>query len=518
MNSQIRETLEWLEQQGLPPLPIAPAQDPARFPVRNQDGSLKVDHNGLPLPAFTGKNPSFLDPRGIPHLIRHTRYQDQLPSAHGLEIWFSNPANGIGTLGGWRGLVWIDVDVKQFESQATCNSRIAQWLNQYPLLRQTFTERTHSGGWRFAVRVHEKTFTNFSLDGAGGKHMGEALGQGRFTVLAPTIGPSGNSYVSLNRAPPVWVERLDAIGLYPVSWRREQTESSHARPRSQPRPAQPGTLRLEDLATAKAQSILHGESPLESRSHSLTYALREFYGWENWAVQNGVPISGDAEDLARTAGEALEIDSDRIERIIQGLPDPANCVPAVVFTGGETNAWKRVWKLDRQTYKVFCPIELQRSTQADARQNWNQTFQHISPRKLETEQQPLLKPRSPEKYQAQESAKADVSIQEFIQSAWWILDHATQLESGGSDLSKGETRRWIQGQVYRIETAGEDLVVQASDRGIILKTKGNMVAEEKLNKEDLLRFQAEVLRIRQQPVLASKKPRRIAQRQEIELL
>jgi hypothetical protein len=206
-----------------------------------------------------------------------------------------------------------------------------------------------------SLRVHEKTFTNFSLDGVGGMHMGEALGQGRFTVLAPTIGPSGNAYVNLNRAPPVWVERLDAIGLYPVSRRREQAASSHVCPRSQPRPAQTGALRLEDLATTKAQSILHGESPLESRSHSLTYALREFYGWENWATRNRVPISGDAEDLARQAGEALEIDSDRIERIIQSIPDPGNCEPAVVFVGGEASAWSRIWRLSRTTYSAQCP-------------------------------------------------------------------------------------------------------------------------------------------------------------------
>ena len=162
----------------------------------------------------------------------------------------------LGRWGGWRGLVWIDVDVKQFESQAACDSRIAQWLNHYPLLRQTFTERTHSGGWRFAVRVHEKTFTNFSLDGAGGRHMGEALGQGRFTVLAPTIGPSGNAYVNLNRAPPVWVERLDTVGLYPVSRRRG---ASQIVSRSS----------SESTKTCSAWSITarrpgHSESPVDS--------------------------------------------------------------------------------------------------------------------------------------------------------------------------------------------------------------------------------------------------------------
>jgi len=174
-----------------------------------------------------------VDSRGIPHLIRHTQYQNRMPTQTELQTWFAHPDNGIGTLGGWHDIVWIDVDVKQFESQQACDQRIADWLSQYPLLQQTFTERTHSGGWRLAVRVHEKTFTNFSLDGVGGQHMGEALGQGRFTVLAPTIGPSGKAYVNVQRMSPAWVERLDVIGLYPVSGRREQGRTRQSRPQIQ---------------------------------------------------------------------------------------------------------------------------------------------------------------------------------------------------------------------------------------------------------------------------------------------
>ena len=481
MNPQIRETLEWLKQQGLPPLPIAPAQDPERFPARNQDGSLKIGQDGVPLPAFTGKNPSFLDLRGIPHLIRHTRYQDRLPSDHELNTWFSNPANGIGTLGGWRGLVWIDVDVKQFESQAACDSRIAQWLNHYPLLRQTFTERTHSGGWRFAVRVHEKTFTNFSLDGAGGMHMGEALGQGRFTVLAPTIGPSGNAYVNLNRAPPVWVERLDTIGLYPVSRRREQAASSYTRPQSHPRPPQPGVLRIEDLTTAKAQSILHGESPLESRSHSLTYALREFYGWENWAARNGVPISGDAEDLARQAGEALEIDRDRTERIIQSLPDPANCVPTVVFAGGEISAWKRIWKLSRCTYNTCCPLEIQKVVRDELKSNFSEIrrFAHL------------------DRTQGQNKIQGDNQILHFIQNAKNILYASKHSKSINDSGRPAASIKYLQGQVYRIELEGNRLTIYAKNRGKIFEVENSNVEVEELTKQDIRRFSAELLRLKQ---------------------
>ena len=266
MNPALRTTFDWLRSQGLPPLPVAPAQDPTRYPARNRDGSLKRDKDGALVPAFTGKNPSYVDSRGIPHLIRHTQYQNRMPTQAELQTWFASPDNGIGTLGGWHNIVWVDVDVKQFESQQACDQRIADWLGQYPLLQQTFTERTHSDGWRLAVRVHEKSFTNFSLNGVGGQHMGEALGQGRFTVLAPTVGPSGKAYVNVQPVPPVWMEQLDAIGLYPVSGRREhsQSPSRQSRPRIQSQPPQLGVLRLEDLATAKAQAVLHGDSPLAS--------------------------------------------------------------------------------------------------------------------------------------------------------------------------------------------------------------------------------------------------------------
>ena len=78
MNPALRTTFDWLRSQGLPPLPVAPAQDPTRYPARDRGGNLKRDKDGALVPAFTGKNPSFLDQRGIPHLIRHTQHQNQL--------------------------------------------------------------------------------------------------------------------------------------------------------------------------------------------------------------------------------------------------------------------------------------------------------------------------------------------------------------------------------------------------------------------------------------------------------
>ncbi|MGG6239366.1 bifunctional DNA primase/polymerase [Leptolyngbya sp. KIOST-1] len=490
MNPALRATFDWLRSQGLPPLSVAPAQDPTRYPARNRDGSLKRDKEGALVPAFTGKNPSYVDSRGIPHLIRHTQYQNRMPTQAELQTWFANPDNGIGTLGGWHNIVWIDVDVKQFDSQQACDQRIADWLGQYPLLQQTFTERTHSGGWRLAVRAYEKSFTNFSLDGVGGQHMGEALGQGHFTVLAPTIGPSGNAYVNVQRVPPIWVERLDAVGLYPVSGRREQGLFRQSRPRIQSQPAQPGVLRLEDLATAKAQAVLHGDSPLESRSHSLTYALREFYGWENWAAQNRVLISGNAEELVRAAGAALGIDAERVERIMESITDPASCTPAAVFTGGETSAWKRVWKLDRQVYEELCPSNMKQSIQTIASEN-HHVLTGGKPQKKQN-----AGVQAPAVYNPAISAD---QIQAFVRQAWSILAHAYQTERGNVSVKRStvDPKVWVQGQIYRIAAEGPQLTVEARERGAILQAQGDTVTLENLTIVDLKRFQAEMLRLQQ---------------------
>jgi hypothetical protein len=490
MNPALRATFDWLRSQGLPPLPVAPAQDPTRYPARNRDGSLKRDKDEALVAAFTGKNPSFLDQHGIPHLIRHTQYQNRLPTQAEFQTWFAHPDNGIGTLGGWHNIVWVDVDVKQFESQQTCDQRITDWMSQYPLLQQTFTERTHSGGWRLAVRAHEKSFTNFSLDEVGGQHMGEALGQGRFTVLAPTVGPSGKTYVNAQRVPPVWVERLDAIGLYPVSGRREQGHSRQSRPLIRSQLDQPGVLRLEDLATAKAQAVLHGDSPLESRSHSLTFAMREFYGWENWAAQNRVPISGNAEELARAAGAALGIDAERVERIMESIADPGSCTPAVVFAGGEVSAWRRVWKLNRGVYQELCPSNTKQSIQTTVRRNHHV----LAVGKPQKKRNAVIQTST-----IHQPAISATQIQTFVCQAREILAHAHQigeLNMTGED-SAVDPKLWVQGHIYRITAEGQELVVEARSRGAILQAQSGIVTLENLTVVDLKRFEAEMLRIQQ---------------------
>ncbi len=192
-----QQVIDWLSDRNFPALPVAPRQDAYKYHkvvkaqvLREVWSHCPLTDNHKPIPVYTGKNPSYLDSNGHPHLVNHRRYQKQLPSQGELKQWFANRANGVGTLGGWNDAVWLDFDVKNFASQQECDRCVDSILAQ-PELQGTFVGRTHSGGWRVGVSVKPKPdFTNFALSEEG-DHVGEALGAGRLTVLHG-IGVSGN--------------------------------------------------------------------------------------------------------------------------------------------------------------------------------------------------------------------------------------------------------------------------------------------------------------------------------------
>jgi hypothetical protein len=364
--SQRQEVIDWLIAHNYPALPVAPAQDAFKYHKEVQANPSKSVWRHCPLTAdlqpialYTGKNPSYLDKDGVPHLVNHRQYQDWLPSEKELETWFAHPANGVGTLGGRNNTAWLDFDVKQFSSQEECDAAVLKILER-PELQQTFIERSHSGGWRIGVRVKQKPdFTNFALE-PGGAHVGEALFKGRFTVLAPTIGPSGNPYESINRELPFEVESLESIGIHTT---RRQPDASASAPRPS-MPAPPGIIPLELVASPQSREILEGANPANDRSGSFTAALREWYGWKNWGHTNGVSFSGNAEDLGRQAGQQLGIDSDRIERIIDGI-DATTCTPGAYHYGGDLSCWKRIRSIDRVSYERLCPDQIKSEIKAE---------------------------------------------------------------------------------------------------------------------------------------------------------
>lgn len=55
-------------------------------------------------------------------------------------------------MGGWRNVVWVDVDAKQFPSVAACEAVVMRWIETYGL-QSTYIERTHRGGYHVALRV-----------------------------------------------------------------------------------------------------------------------------------------------------------------------------------------------------------------------------------------------------------------------------------------------------------------------------------------------------------------------------
>ncbi len=361
-----QQVIDWLIARNYPALPVAPAQDARKYPkvVYEEPTYCPLTKDLQPIGQYTGKNPSYLDRSGKPHLVNHRRYQNQLPKDHELREWFANPQNGVGSLGGWHNTVWLDLDVKKFASQDECDDAALKVTEAVQNQSGTpFLERSHSGGWRIGVKVRKTpSFTNFSLS-VGGKHIGEALGAGRFTVLAPTIGPSGNRYSSFHRVDLPEVESLESIGVYPVSTKQETTVVV---PRPIPPVAVPGSIPLEMLGNDTSREILNGANPTgdseallrsADRSEALATAIQEWYGWENWCNASGVYYSGNTAELAHIAGAALGMTSDRVGRILNPAQAfvPSQCQPAALVKGGEESCWKKIYRLDKASFEAKCP-------------------------------------------------------------------------------------------------------------------------------------------------------------------
>lgn len=346
-------TIQWLVDNGFPALPVAPKQDPFNYPKKDKKGNIEYEADGeTPKPLFTGKNPSYLDANNTPHLLHHSKYQKRLPTPDELNTWFTNEKNGVGTLGSWNNIIWVDFDVKNFDSQQECDHVVSEWLQEYPFLENTFTERTHSGGWRFGIKVrNQPEFTNFALSSQG-KHLGECLGKGRFTVLSPTIGPSGNTYTSIRRKELIEVEDLGSIGIYPYGKKKTKT----TRPLIQ-LSLFPDPISLENLLSSTNTNILNGHNPTGDRSEALATLTQEAFGWNNFCNNNGIEITDNPESLVFRAGQSLNLDDDRINRILKTI-DPLSSSPVALFQGGEVSCWRKIRSLDKRIFDMKCPAAI----------------------------------------------------------------------------------------------------------------------------------------------------------------
>jgi len=338
----VAKVVDHLRAAGYPPLPISPAFSSDEYPLKDKNGDPVPDaKNGGYKSAFSGKNPSFLVRDGKPCFVAHSKFKDRLPSDSEVsEWWGAGQPTGIGTLGGWNGVVWVDIDSKNFDNQASAEAAYDRILELNPALKASWLEQTHSGGYRIAVKLDTPPlFTNFALSPEG-KHVGEVLGAGRFTVLAPTIGPSGNPYVNINRAEPVLIESLESIGIYPT----KKTKPVKPAANLPIVPASGSELPLIDLITDACRAILGGASEGGDRSSSLAKLIQEVSGWTNWCSANGVRFSGSVEQLASHAGEALGLDAERVARILSSI-QLGDCEASAAFMGGDEACWKRVKRL-----------------------------------------------------------------------------------------------------------------------------------------------------------------------------
>ncbi|MBD2346835.1 AAA family ATPase [Anabaena subtropica] len=205
---------------------------------------------------------------------------------------------------------------------------------------------------RIGIKVKNKPdFTNFALF-LGGKHVGEALSSGRFTVLSPTIGPSGNAYESIIRGELIEVENLESIGVYPSSKRNKlapvlslQTDFAQA------------GIPLDKLLSNKAKAILNGDNLTGDRSEALTTLAHEAFGWQNWCNSNQILLDSNAQDIVLQGGKKLDIDDARVQRIIKSI-DVESSDPSSKFYGGEEKCWLKICQLNQEIYEVKCPSNI----------------------------------------------------------------------------------------------------------------------------------------------------------------
>jgi len=282
-NYSIDYAVSWLLRHNLSPLPIAPKQDPFRFykVVKGTNGG--GDYCPLdklkPCPLLTGKNPSDLDKSGTPHLVRHTQYNTRHPNASELKEWFTNPLNGVATLG-TESVTWIDIDATKFKSLSECQNEFDKLLEREPKLKEAPIKKTQGGGYRIGIKPKNKLgYTNFSLYPNGG-HVGELLGPGRVAVLAPTVGPSGGLYEVIQHSDTFPV--IDCEGLF-FPYENNKATAVEALPKAQSTPLfSQSSVNLSDCLSPTAIDIYKGITVGGDRSELLTTLAKECYGWENW--------------------------------------------------------------------------------------------------------------------------------------------------------------------------------------------------------------------------------------------
>ena len=348
------EAIERLLALGLSPLPVAPLQDADLYPARDQKGRIIVNKDGTFKPLFNGKNPSYLDSDGIPHIIQHSDFQHRQPTQAELDLWFCNKQTGLGYLHTSiaPNLRTQDIDQKDFQNISDCYRSLSRLL-QFPEFEGADIQGSISGGYHLLIEC-EAEFTNFKFkdfESKTGKH-GELLGVGRFVVCFPTPG-----YTILNAGSPVRIESLEKFGII-------STKSATAKSKAiDPVIAMPGAaiavvankvvpvkvekpIQLYRLLSKPTKSYVNGENGHKGdRSHLLTRVRNECAGWVNWCSRNNVPLIDDSAANIALAAKNLGIDEERKNRILKKLKPLSECIPPIFSYRGDEGCWYVIKKL-----------------------------------------------------------------------------------------------------------------------------------------------------------------------------
>lgn len=348
----IRGTANWLRKTLMrPPMPECPSECERDC--------------GVP----QGKAPAYLNGRA--HLISWKTYQERMPTSEELELWFQK-SPGIGTLGGWNGqhyIGFIDLDHKAetFDSYEAFQSLYELWLESYPVLKTAPRFKTPSGGYRVILAFAQKPdWTAFTLI-EGGQRMGELLARnGAHTLLPPTVGTNGKAYEweYFVEYPPA-VETPGDVGIYPT---RKNHGAGGGDRTIQRTNYLPGAIRLEDLGCSFSQEVLLGCDPEGDRSLSLSKAIHEWYGWENFCNRYGIAYSGSTADLAAYAWSKMEQsgrDGDKWERILKTIDPSTSKTSSEHASSDETGCWLRVRKLDRAVFNEKCPDHIKQTLKTE---------------------------------------------------------------------------------------------------------------------------------------------------------
>lgn len=342
----VKQVRDLLLSLGLSPLPVAPKNE-----------------------KFNGKCPSFLDKNGVARSVLHGKYKNELPSQTSLERWFANPDNGIGSLGS-DNFVWIDIDLKNFDDgQHGCDTAFNQLLGKYPVLKNSWLEQTRSGGYRIGVKIKNKPeFTNFTLS-ENGKHIGECLGYGRFTVLSPTVGYKNLNYPLASEIPEI--ESLESIGIF-----KSGKSEIPLKPNGTPDTKQQNDftdsddsnnsidskkeVSFNDLVCSSVKLLLNNPDKSGDRSSDLTKVANETYGWVNFNNSNGnkTKLNESPESFIHDYGLKLDLDSARIDRILETV-DKYNVLPAIHYRNGDSACFRKVERATstREKYHVIKSVE-----------------------------------------------------------------------------------------------------------------------------------------------------------------